>query len=379
MRRGAALLVGLTFLLVAFAGCTESDQDQDPDPGPKEGERFHEDTRISIDNISETARDWVPTLDEPPELALSEYWKVEVALGWGLGDRVVDMVAAGQEDDHWLIGMPTHDFSNDIMVLHIPGMGQVKKDTLGFEAHDVWFDAVRFPVKEGDTWTTGFMGEGNVEAEVTRTDGLNATIEMTGSYDIVIEYDAAIRGIKSFIAYAGDDTYGSYEVVEHGFDWHKEYPEWDGIVTVPHMSDLLFCHGSIAGLPLIEDCSVAEEPSEGGTEFEVRIDPDYDRVSFANIILGLVDPLPGHYEVKTVAPDETEYLDTLTPLDGTNGLLASYKHDMPGGTWTIEAVAAGPGQAFMEGIGYHVYDVELPKGRILPSIGAHEHGQADGH
>lgn len=376
MRRGLALFISIGLLTVLFAGCVESEAD--PEPEPEKPTRY-EDGRITIDTIDDSAKAWVPTLDEPPQLVLSQYWNVNVELGWGLGDRMIEVVVAGQEDDHWLIGMPTHDFSNDIMVLHIPGLGQVKKDTLGFEAHDHWIDPLQFPLEVGNTWETGFMSDGGLKAEVTKVDGLKATVEIEGVYDITIVYDAEVRTITKFTAWQGDNFYGGYEVVGHGYDWHEASPQWDGTVTVPHMSDLIFCHGSIAVAPVVRDCAVDVGVPEGVVEFEVDIDPDYDRVSFANLIMAMAPGTGVYAEVTATAPDGTAYYDTLTALDGVDAKLVSYHHDMPGGTWTIQGIGVGPVQAFMEGIGYHVYDVELPGGRILPSIGAHEHGDDGDH
>lgn len=371
LRAFALILVMLT------AGCIDTPAPEE-EAEEAENEFAYQDDRFEIQSTNATNRAWVPTLAEPPELVVGEYWKVRMDFGLTGGSREAYVVVAGQERNHWLIGMPTHDFDNRIMVFHLPGMGQVTKDTLGFEAHDVWFEPVQFPLEVGNTWVTGFMQENNAEAEVVAVDGLTATIHMTNDVEVV--YDAEIRGVRK-MDFPG---YGSYEVLEHGFDWHEVEPGMEGLVTVPHMSDLILCHGRIAVAVEVTNCGLgqADQPTE-----TVEIDSNYDRVSFG-LILSAAPPVAGppgvpfaptYYEVTATAPDGAEYTASLTAVDEATTVLEPYKHDAPGGAWTIEAIAGGPGAAFAEGIGYHVYDIELPSGRVLPSVGEHQHGDGAGH
>lgn len=368
----------LLLLMGALAGCVDVDEAGSPSEAADAGFAYADD-RVQITSTNATNIGWVPTLEEPPQLVVGEYWKINMDFGLTGGSREAYVVVAGQETNHWLIGMPTHDFDNRIMVFHLPGMGQISKDTLGFEAHDVWFDSIQFPVEVGNTWTTGLMGNGNQQAEVTAVDGLTANIHMVGTYTIDIVYDASIRGIRSMNV-AG---YGSYEVLEHGFNWQDVEPSMDGLVTVPHQSDLILCHGRFAGGAEITGCALGQVD---GPDESVEIDRTYDRVSFGLILRAdpLINPVGAstpatYYQVTATAPDGTQYTETLQAGDTATNVLTPYKHDSPGGTWNVQAIAGGPGSAFAEGIGYHVYDVEIPSGRILASVGEHQHGSGEGH
>jgi hypothetical protein len=69
----------------------------------------------------------------------------------------------------------------------------------------------------------------------------------------------------------------------------------------------------------------------------------------------------------------------LTPVDvatGTSLRIVAIGHDDPTGTWTLEHLAAGAGIAFVEGIGYHSIDIELPSGCVVASFNAQHHNTA---
>ena len=114
---------------------------------------------------------------------------------------------------------------------------------------------------------------------------------------------------------------------------------------------------------------------------EVPVDPTYDRVSFVLILGNLRGDLPvgGYYKETATAPDGTVYELDMRPDAGRQFRIGTFKHDAPGGTWRFEHLALGPGIAMAEGIAYHVYDILLPSGAILPSVGEHQHGDPCAH
>jgi hypothetical protein len=256
--------------------------------------------------------------------------------------------------------MPRDSFSHEIMVLHVPGFGRVDQLDFGFEIHDVLFIPLNFPLKDGASWDTAFEGRA-VTATATVTSNTTAEIRYVGANDdITAVYDAEVGAIVEWTK-AG---YATYRLVDHGLDY-------EGVVTVPHEHDVIFINGRMAGV-------VNFAPLGPGAPVEtVSIDPTYQRVSFA-IILGAAlpqDPGVGYYSEKATAPDGTVYELTLAPPE--SGLkIGFFSHDSPGGDWQLEHVAAGPGIAFIEGIAYHVFDVSLPDGCLMPAEGEHAHGDA---
>jgi hypothetical protein len=288
----------------------------------------------------------------------------------------VQRIVTGIENDNYLVGMPRDDWRNSAMVLHIPGFGEVRRNDLSFEIHDVRFEPVKFPLAKDKTWETAFEGR-KVTATVTAIEGNRATIHFVGAADeITLTYDADLGEVAEYDGVG----YATYEVVDHGVGF-------EGLVTVPHMHDLIFVELRFAGVVAPDGTQVPDAvPFFGGSYLDasgtdtVEVDPTYDRVSFV-IILGSVPlapeapPAPNtYYSEKVTAPDGTVYENSIMAPDGDDFRLWFYQHDKPGGTWTFEHVAAGPGIALTEGIAYHVYDVDMPSGRVLPSTGEHPHG-----
>ena len=83
----------------------------------------------------------------------------------------------------------------------------------------------------------------------------------------------------------------------------------------------------------------------------------------------------GYYNLKGAAPDGERYELTVAPPANDGLVIEAFMHMFPGGEWRFDHTTVGPGITLAEGIAYHVYDVELPSGRILPSLGEHEHGE----
>lgn len=377
-----AHLLGILVVLGALlAGCVDAEDPIEPNAEAETGDTVYVDDRIEIQTIEKDVIP-APTLETAPNWQLGEWWEIE------LTDRFVGKsynsyrVVAGAEREAFLVGMPTHDFSNDLMVLHVPGFGQVMKDDLSFEVHDCPFHPLKFPLEKDETWQTQFECR-DVTATVDEVDGHIAKVTLIGNNDhITVTYDAQMRAITE-MDLAG---YAKYSVVGHGYDFHDTLANLEGLVTVPHMHDVIFQHGRIGG-GLGFGGPVAGFGASAPMD-TVPVDPTYDRVSFVIILGNLwsllppevqdVTPVGGYYQEIATAPDGSQYTLDMMPTEPAEWKIATFKHDNPDGDWTFEHTAAGPGIAMAEGIAYHVYDVELPSGRILPSVGEHQHGDG-GH
>lgn len=351
MRSFLALSFALAFLL---AGCAGSE----PEAGKPAGTTPGSTAPGGAGDGPAVAKN--ATLDKPPEYELGEWWRVRVTEFFTGSQYETTRVVAGVEGDDWLVGMPADDFSHEIMVLHVPGFGQVDRFDLAFEIHDVLYIPLAFPLEEGKAWETAFEGR-SVTGSVNATDGTTARVEFHGASDtIVATYDASLGDFSAWEA-AG---YGRVEVLDHGYGY-------EGVVTVPHQHDVIFLHGRAA---LAVD-AVSLGPAAPLDEIEV--DATYQRVSFILAVGDLAEagqPDSGYYSVKATAPDATEYSLEVLPGGTTGWTIETYGHGAPGGTWNVEYVAAGPGFAFIEGIAYHVFDVVLPEGCLMAHGGEHQHG-----
>lgn len=309
------------------------------------------------------------TLNEPPVWRLGEWWRYRITDRFEGEVAEATRVVAGVEGDNYLVGMPADEFSSGFMVMHVPGFGQVARSDLSFEVHDCPFQFLRFPLHEDLTWEGEFECQDFTVVDVAVTSPTTADLTMwgNGNANMTLTYDAAVGEVTRFDI-AG---YALIEIIDHGYDF-------EGIVTVPHQHDVIFIHarfGPVFG-------SLGPDPKTP-TDI-VPVDSTYDRVSFillAGDFLPLVAPgAPqpanmGYYDLKATAPDGETFQLTVTPATSQKGLvIEAYTHLFPGGDWRFDHVAGGAGITLAEGIAYHVYDVDLPAGRILPSTGEHPHG-----
>lgn len=370
--RGLAPLLLLTAFL---AGCAD-DAPQADEPVADPGIQYEDDT-IAVQDPNALPRlppaEGERTLAKAPVWRIGEWWKYSLTEGFSGKTYEFYRIVAGSEAGNYLVGFPVNEFSNDILVMHAPGYGDINRADLSYETHDAVFKLLQFPLVEGDSWEMSFEGVSDGTAIVHLPGDGTAVIEApTQSYDITAVYDPVVGEITS-LDIAG---YAHYEIIEHGYDWGNQPMAGDGVVRVPHDHDLIFFNGRIAGVQSLSSPLVP--PSPAAPTESITVEGGYDRVGFT-IILGTPPGLvpaaeapTGYYSGKGTAPDGTVYELTLAPNEGPFKI-AFYGHDLPVGDWQLEYVAGGAGVVLFEGIGYHSIDVDLPSGCVIASFNAQHH------
>lgn len=372
----------LTMALASLAGCTDAGT---PTGTPVQAEPQYADEVVQV--AAPTMPREAPaagerTLDEAPQWRLGEWWTYRMTDGFTGGTYEFTRVVAGEDRNagNYLVGFPVDEFSNDVMLFHIPGFGDIRQADLAYETHDAYFQPLQFPLADGANWETEFEGTGLGNAFVTVTEPGKADINILtgGGHNITATYDAQLGEISKMNVLQGGGLYADYEVIAHGFDYQ-------GIIRVPHAHDLVFIHGRLAGV--VDVGPNASGPASTSITETVPIEPGYDRVAFiiavgAGAFLGTMPvtggPIPGagYFQETVTAPDGTQFQGTYTPLDYAAGqglLITAHGHDNPEGSWTLQHIAAGAGVAFVEGIGYHSIDVDLPSGCVIASFNAQHH------
>ncbi len=367
------------FLLCAlFAGCADTQDDTEPSiEAPVEAQYEDPDTGFQVDRPSlprEPPAAGERNFDEPPQWRLGEWWTYRITDHFEGNTYDVTRVVAGTEHGNYLVGFPEDAFSNDVMILHVPGYGDIKADDLSYDAHDVPYAPVQWPLVEGESWMTSFEALDNVLTFVVeKVDEDNGTALLTaagGQGAGTFIYDVEMGEISRWIS----PGYADYEIVDHGYNY-------TGLVRVPHDHDLIFYHGRYVGLGDLSEQTLP--PTLVAPIETITIEEGYDRTSFALILFDKIlsqqaganaIPTPtGYYSVKVTAPDGTVYEETLQPGDTGSVNIAGFGHDDPTGDWQLEVIAGGEGAAMIEGIGYHSIDIELPSGCVLASQNANHH------
>lgn len=365
------LLVAL--IALTLSGCVSEDDVQDDITGNREG-GFDEDGNVtqSFGPHSglplERPADWEPRMDAPPQWVQGEWWtfRLESQLEGSSWENT--RVVAGKEGPDYLVGMPIDEFSDDVMVMHLPGFGLVNAESLGFEAHDVMFDFLEFPLEVGNTWTGYF--ESNAQPVTFLVEDISdnkAHMSISGQWGGSAIYDAEL-GTITYLELVG---YAKYEITGHGFGY-------EGVVRVPHSHDLIFFHGRLAQVQGVDPQTAILTPNPKGPTDVITIAEGYDRVSFGllfqDLVGGNVPVGSGVFQVDVTAPDGMEYTAQKLPTDGTAFKAVMFANDNPTGDWTIDYIALGAGLAAIEGIGYVTFDVVLPEGCVLLTSDVHDHG-----
>jgi hypothetical protein len=188
-------------------------------------------------------------------------------------------------------------------------------------------------------------------AEVESVEGTKANIVLTPSGDaqptdpvfalfgfasgpIRLVYDASVHEVVRF-----ESGIGTYEVVEHGYDFA-------GWVTIPRGEHTAIDYGQLG----------PATPGELPVGKTIEVSGGFNRLTLMH---GVFPIGPGAYRVRSVAPDGTEFV---TELIGNIPMLRFYEVADPDGTWNVEDVVVGPGATYSMGIAYHQYDIHLPDG-----------------
>lgn len=369
-------LVLASFLLIALSGCVDSEEA--PEETTTTGTA--QDGFDENGNVTQTfgphsglplerPADWTPRLDQSPEWVQGEWWTFDLQSHLDGSSFSNTRVVAGKEGADYLVGMPLEDFSDGVMIMHIPGFGLVNSDSLGFEAHDVMFDMMSFPLEESKTWTSSFEAPGQqitflVEEIKDNQAHMSISGALGGGSAI---YDAELGAVTYFELL----NYAKYEITGHGFGY-------EGTVRVPHSHDLIFFHGRLAQ---VADLTLGPAPLPLET---ITIPEGYDRVSFAlifqDIVAGATGVGSGLFQVDATAPNGETYTAQKLPTDGAPFKVEMFANDEPAGDWNLQYIAAGAGGSFIEGIGYITFDVELPSGCVLLTSSVHNHGgECGGH
>lgn len=297
-------------------------------------------------------------LDAAPNWRPGEWWTVRIYSSLLDEDVEVTRVVTGTEGEDYLVGMPKDGWDKRALVLHVPGFGEVRQSDLSFEAHDVRFVPLDFPLTPGKTWKTDFEGL-PVNATVETTDGTTAELTYCCGRSITATYDAELGALSQLDV---DDGFIGYEVTDHGYGY-------EGVVTVPHGHDLVFNHGRFAG-------AVSAASGDPAPPVEtMELSSDYGRVSFVQLVgpLGLVPaPASSAYVERATNPNGTTFETQHLPTDGSGFSVQFFETTDLGGTWQFEHAAPGPGLAFTEGIAYHVFDIMMPEGHLMGDHGQHQ-------
>lgn len=333
-----------TFLVVVFGGCLSAAPQELAAPPSRSGG-----PQLGLASGLPTEPRTVATLDEPPAWRLGEWWRTRFSAPPYNIQATFDQVVAGVHGEAYLVGMDLASFSDGVLLLHFPGLGEVNASSLGFDAHDRPFVPLQFPLREGATWETQWYSGAPLSARVTRVAGDEADVELTGARSIQLTYDAQMGAIRRFEIL----DYGGFEVVEHGYGYQ-------GAVRVPAMQDLVFCHGRSTVVQAVDLCVTRNATEPRPPRETLQLPSTYDRTSFGLFLRDLqTSPVaPGVLHIEVTAPNGQTYRATKTP-ERPGMVLYPYGLDKPGGAWQITAVAGGAGLAILEGVAYVVLDVDV--------------------
>jgi len=293
------------------------------------------------------------SLDAPPDPEVGEWWTIEVYPEHTDGTYETTIVVTERSDNTATFGMAAEEFQDDLLVLHLPPLGEIDLDTFAWMVMWEDFEALRFPLEPGQTWTADFHGY-DVEAEVTGVEGSNAYVTMTGEDQmtgaeehIELTYDAERGMITEF----EEEAIGlNYRVDDHGFDY-------EGRVMTPTGIELALMDGRPAEIvePLV-DHEVAE-----GQPSSVEVDVDASHGSLGLLLWNTETPdEPGTYRIAVTAPDGTTFEETFIfePGDALVGL-TSFNHEHVTGTWELEYDRDGPAWVAAEMFAYELTETQL--------------------
>lgn len=333
-RRLAALALALTLVT---AGCLGGGGDGSGPQGASPGSSPQQaGNATGADGGLPSQQEDAPTLQEPPDLEAGDWWEVSVEsplLGETYSAR---RVVTGTVGGNYRVGLAP--FTNGIVFLHLPGVGNVRTSDLSFDVHGERFTPLDFPLKQGKTWTTSYLGT-KYQAKVNATEGLKAEITYaakSGSGRMAAVYDAEAGALTKIEGPLGTKV----TVTGHG-------ENHTGEVVVPYDRAQVLDGRFAAAL------TFAGEPAPPVGSIEVP--SKYDRAS-VGLLLGSVGGTPGYYRESAAGPNGSTWSATSTG-EFTVKLGLS---EGPSGTWDTTHVTAGAGFAATELILYKIQKASLP-------------------
>ncbi len=300
-----------------------------------------------------------------PRWATGEWWQYHVLLHYTGAEYDVTRVVAGRDGDNYTVGMPLEDWEamgDNVIGYHLPGLGDVRVSDLMYEVHDLPYKLLDFPLQAGDSWQAGFEFS-EVIVTVESADAAGAVMRVEKMYEQAwgpvaapvtnrvlgdvytarAEYDARLGEVR-LLDIPG---YARVEVVDHGYGF-------EGTVRVPRNQGMPFVNGRIAGLP---DRNDPTHPITG----EAHVEDVYDRMALtlgAGSLAFEGQQSTGYYKETARGPDGEYVLEKVPP-----NTALEFKHfsvERPGGAWTFEHIAIGPGGAQSEAFAYEIHDVTVP-------------------
>lgn len=304
--------------------------------------------------LTPAAADTSATLAAPPKWVPGEWWRYHFTSPLTGVDVEFIKVVGAVDGETYVVGMPHEGWYKEAVVYHTPCFGDVRAADLGCRAHNIEFQPLQFPLTDDATWVTQFERPPDLTASVKVLSPTEAEITFTdadGNVHIRQIYDATIHEVRLF-----QHDIAVYEIVEHGYGF-------EGWITIPRGEQLVFEHGRV-GAPVVSVGSPIGGGPVGPPVESVEIAGGFNRLSFILAVgnLGIAPVEAGTYRERASAPDGTEYV--LEATGPANLAIEFYEHADPDGVWDLEHVALGPGIAFIEGIAYHQYDIQLPGGAI---------------
>ncbi|MGQ0536745.1 MAG: hypothetical protein ACT4PT_11830 [Methanobacteriota archaeon] len=298
------------------------------------------------------------TLALAPALALGEWWtyRLDVAT-FGVTEEFT-LIVAGVDEEDFLVGVPLDATPGAPFIMHVPGIGEVSRSSLSYEAHDEPMELLRFPLVAGDSWGATYWGSQEMTVEVVEAGASVADLRLETAGGVVAEYtyDAAIGALVSYVAAPPTGPGWELSLLDHGFGY-------EGAVRVPYGQDLVFCHGRAVGVIAVEACSQGDPSPPQGM---IEVPGSYDAATVALVLSSGAlggEPAAGLLQISATDPAGNRREERLLP--GETGKMAPWSLEEPVGVWRYEATVVGPGFAILEGVAYRAIDVEIPSGELL--------------
>ena len=347
----------LVFAVLAASGCASPATDEAPaeESGGLTVDANRPDTSFGdVQTGPAVGPDLNATTEAPPRLVEGEWWRIRYNSGfYGEGDVEFVRVVANATSEGYIFGMPHEGWFKEAIAFHAPAFGDVGLD-LSYNTHNMKFEPVRFPLRQGDTWTTTFAAA-EFQATVDEADAVTAKISLVptaepgpeaqlltligqggGDQTIRLTYDARMHEVVRM-----ESTIGTWEVVAHGY-------EFRGWVTVPRGEHTAIDYGTFG----------PATPGEPVLARDVAVEGGFNRMTLMHLVFAIG---PGAYRITSTPPGGEEPM--VTEHVGPAGFkLAFYEAMNPDGTWAQEDVVAGAGGTYSMGIAYHQYDIQVPGG-----------------